>query len=88
MLTIKVLGPGCAKCDFLEQRTRLALADVETEYPDVEAAIEKVTDMNAFLEYGLMTTPGLVINERLVCAGRVASANTIAGWIHEALSKV
>lgn len=85
MLTVKVLGPGCAKCEFLEQRARLALADIKAEFPEVEAVIEKVTDMNVFMDYGLMMTPGLVINEKLVCAGRVAGPNTIADWMREAL---
>lgn len=85
MLSVKVLGTGCSKCNFLEQRAREALERIKVEYPDLQASVEKVTDVDVFMEYGLMTTPGLVINERLVCAGRVASADTIAGWIREAL---
>jgi small redox-active disulfide protein 2 len=88
MLTIKVLGPGCSKCNFLEERTQLALAEIKAERPDVEATIEKVGDINVFMEYGLMTTPGLVINGKLVCAGRVATASTIAEWIREALGEI
>ncbi|MBN2149791.1 MAG: thioredoxin family protein [Anaerolineales bacterium] len=86
MLTVKVLGPGCAKCEYLEQRARLALADIKTEFPDVEAVVEKVTDMNVFMEYGLMMTPGLVINDKLVSAGRIVAPDTIADWMHEALN--
>ncbi len=86
MLTLKVLGPGCSKCNFLEERARLALEDIRAEYPDIEATIEKIGDLDVFMEYGLMTTPGLVINDKLVCAGRVASSHAIAGWIREALS--
>ena len=86
MLTVKVLGPGCSKCNFLEERARLALEEIKAEYPDLEATIEKIGDIDVFMEYGLMTTPGLVINDKLVCAGRVASASTIADWMREALN--
>ncbi len=86
MLTVKVLGPGCSKCEFLEERTRQALDKIKAEYPDVEATIEKIGDIEVFMQYGLLTTPGLVINDRLVCAGRVASTNTIVDWMREALS--
>jgi len=86
MVTVKVLGPGCAKCEYLEQRARLALADIKAEFPDAEVVIEKVTDMNVFMEYGLMMTPGLVINDKLVSAGRIAAPNTIADWLREALN--
>ncbi len=86
MLTVKVLGPGCSKCNFLEERARLALEEIKAEYPDLEATIEKIGDIDVFMEYGLMTTPGLVINDKLVCAGRVASASVIADWMREALN--
>ena len=86
MLTVKVLGPGCSKCNFLEERARLALEQIKAEYPGVEGTIEKIGDIDVFMEYGLMMTPGLVINDKLVCAGRVATANTIADWMREALN--
>jgi small redox-active disulfide protein 2 len=86
MLSIKVLGPGCSKCDFLEQRTRQALEEIKAEHPGLDATIEKIGDIDVFMEYGLMMTPGLVINDKLVCAGRVATASTIAGWMREALN--
>ena len=86
MLNVKVLGPGCAKCEFLEERARLALAEIKAEFPDVDAVVEKVTDVSVFMDYGLLVTPGLVINDKLVCAGKVASPNAIAGWMREALN--
>lgn len=86
MLTVKVLGPGCSKCNFLEDRARLALEEIKAEYPHVEGTVEKISDIDVFMEYGLMMTPGLVINDKLVCAGRVASANAIADWMREALN--
>jgi hypothetical protein len=85
MLTIKVLGPGCAKCEYLEQRAQLALADIQAEYPDVKGEIQKVTDVNVFMQYGLLITPGLVINEKLVCAGQMPASKTITGWLNDAL---
>ncbi len=85
MLTIKVLGPGCSKCEFLAERAQQALEMIKAEYPNLQATVEKVADVDVFLQYGLMVTPGLVINEKLVCAGKVASVNAIADWIREAL---
>ena len=87
MLTIQVLGPGCSKCNFLEDRAQLALKEIEAEYPDVSGVIKKVSDIDVFLEYGLLTAPGLVINGKLVCSGRVASQETIASWMREALDE-
>jgi small redox-active disulfide protein 2 len=86
MLNIKVLGPGCRNCDTLAKKTTDALAAVAADHPDAgSATIEKVTDHNRFIDYGLMLTPGLVINEKLVSSGRVPTMNEIKGWITESL---
>ncbi len=87
MITIKVLGSGCTNCNRLERLARLALEEVRAEDPSVEAVIEKVTDYERFMDYGLMVTPGLVINEKLVSAGRLPAPKIIAGWIREALNE-
>jgi len=79
MLTIKILGPGCANCRRVEEVARKAATDL-----GVEAEFLKVTDFNDILAYNVMTTPGLVINEKLVCSGRVPAPNSVAGWINEA----
>lgn len=79
MLTIKVLGPGCANCRRLEEVARKAAADA-----NVEAQFVKVTDTNDILAYDILSTPGLVINEKLVSSGRIPSPGTIAGWLKEA----
>jgi small redox-active disulfide protein 2 len=79
MLTIKVLGSGCANCKRLEQHARMALEQV-----GVEAEIEYVTDVAKFVDYGLMSTPGLVINEKLVSSGKVLAPNSIVSLIQEA----
>lgn len=73
---IKVLGPGCANCQRLEERTKEAAADL-----GIEATIEKVTDMAEIVSYGVMKTPGLVIDDRLVMSGRVPTVAQIAEFL-------
>jgi small redox-active disulfide protein 2 len=76
MLTIKILGPGCANCKRLEQMTRR-----EVEKLSLEADIEKVSDYGRILAYGVMSTPGLVINEQVVAYGRIPSNQEVANWL-------
>ena len=76
MLTIKVLGPGCANCRKLEEIARGAAASA-----GVDAEVVKVTDMQQIVGYGVLKTPGLVIDEKLVCSGRIPSAENVAEWI-------
>ncbi|MHA6522876.1 thioredoxin family protein [Tessaracoccus sp. G1721] len=70
---IKVLGPGCANCVNLEKNTRDALATL-----GLEATVEKVTDYADIAGYGIMRTPGLVVDEQVVLSGRVAKPAEIA----------
>ncbi|HOQ52125.1 thioredoxin family protein [Propioniciclava flava] len=70
---IKVLGPGCANCVNLEKNTRAALASL-----GMEASVEKVTDYADIAGYGIMRTPGLVVDEQVVLSGRVAKPAEIA----------
>jgi small redox-active disulfide protein 2 len=86
MLVVKVLGPGCKNCERLEMHAVQAADQVRTENPNLEVTVEKVTDVNAFLDYGLVKTPGLVINEKLVSSGRIPSQSQIAGWMEEVVS--
>lgn len=79
MLSIKVLGPGCANCRKLEEVAREAVAAT-----GVEAEVVKVTDMGQIVAYDVLKTPGLVINEKLVSSGRIPTAATIAEWIRAA----
>ena len=66
---IKVLGPGCANCVNLEKNTRDALASL-----GLQATVEKVTDYADIASYGIMRTPGLVVDEEVVLSGRVPTA--------------
>jgi small redox-active disulfide protein 2 len=72
-LDIKILGPGCANCKALETATRQALADL-----GLDATIAKVEDFVDIAAYGVMSTPGLVVNGTVVSTGRVPSAPQIA----------
>ena len=79
MLTIKVLGPGCANCKKLEEIARQAAASI-----DVECEITKVTDMMQIISYEVLKTPGLVINEKLVSSGRIPTPSQVVDWIRAA----
>jgi small redox-active disulfide protein 2 len=79
MLTIKILGSGCANCKKLEQIARQAVDSL-----NVEAEIIKVTDMQDIMAYDVLQTPGLVINERLVSSGRIPTPGSVAEWIRAA----
>ncbi len=80
MLTIKVLGPGCENCK------RLAwLVERAVNHLAIEAQIIKVTDYPEIMKYNVMSTPGLVINEKLVSAGKIPSEAEITTFITSAL---
>lgn len=77
-MKIAVLGPGCANCVTLERRVRDTLTDL-----GLEAEVEKVTDYGAIAGYGLMRTPGLVIDGEVVIAGRVPSRDEVRDLLTE-----
>jgi small redox-active disulfide protein 2 len=81
MLTVKILGSGCANCKRLEQIARKAVADLA-----IEADVIKVTDYNQIMEYSIISTPGLVINEKVVCAGRIPTPAEVTTWLANAAS--
>ena len=78
MKKIQVLGPGCANCARLEKNTREAIA-----MAGIDAEIIKVTDYAEIMAYGIMSTPGLVIDGKVVSYGRVPSAGDIATWLND-----
>jgi len=80
MLSIKVLGPGCANCVKVAEMAQKAVNTL-----NVEAEIEKVTEIPEIIKYGILATPGLVINEKLVCAGRIPTAAEVTTWVTNAL---
>jgi len=81
MLTIKVLGPGCANCKKVEEVTRRAVSDL-----GIPAEIIKVTDYGAITKYPILSTPGLVINEQVVCSGRIPTQAEVTSWLTTALA--
>ena len=80
MLSIKVLGPGCANCKRVEQLAQLVVKEL-----DINAYVEKVTDYVEIMRYPILSTPGLVIDEQLVCSGRIPNRAEVTTWITGAL---
>jgi small redox-active disulfide protein 2 len=80
MLTIKVLGSGCANCKKLEAVTREVVNQM-----GIEAEVVKVTEYPDIMAYNVMSTPGLVINEKLVSSGRIPSPAEITTFVANAL---
>jgi small redox-active disulfide protein 2 len=79
MVTVKILGSGCANCKRLEQEVKEALAGGTIEYQVV-----KVTDYADIMAYGIMSTPGLVMNEKVLSAGRIPKRQQIIEWAAQA----
>jgi small redox-active disulfide protein 2 len=81
MLDIKVLGPGCDNCKKVEAIARQAAMNL-----GAEAQFEKVTNRAEYPKYGLLYTPGLVINNKLVCGGRIPTEAEVMTWVVDALN--
>ncbi len=79
MLNIKILGGGCANCRRLEAETREVV-----ETLGLQAEFIHVTDHDEIHMYPILATPGLVVNERLVSAGRIPSRTEIESWLKKA----
>ncbi|AXM87705.1 thioredoxin family protein [Anoxybacillus ayderensis] len=73
-MVIKVLGTGCKKCKELEQNVRMAIAQLQ-----IDAQVEKVEDIGKIMSYGVMNTPALVVNEKVVSTGKLLSVDELMG---------
>jgi len=80
ILSVKVLGPGCENCEKLVSLTQNAINNLA-----LEVKVEKVIDYDKFTKYRLLAIPGLVINEKLVCAGRLPTEAEITTFLTDAL---
>jgi small redox-active disulfide protein 2 len=81
VVTIEVLGSGCANCQRLEVIAREAVAKL-----GIEAQVEHVTDIKEIMARGVIATPGLAVNGKVVCAGRVPKASEIVSMLATALA--
>lgn len=80
MLTVKILGSGCANCKKLE-----AIAQSIVTEMGMEAEIIKVTEYPEIMKYPIMSTPGLVVNEKLVASGRIPSKAEVTTFLVNAM---
>jgi len=78
MISVKILGTGCKKCQTLEQKVKDVIAS-----NNIEATVEKVTDINDMMYYGIMMTPGLVVNEKVVSTGIIPKDEQILNWFKD-----
>ncbi|MCB0277204.1 MAG: TM0996/MTH895 family glutaredoxin-like protein [Calditrichaeota bacterium] len=78
MLNIQVVGPGCANCNKLEQLCREVVAE-----NGLEAQVEKISDYRKIVELGILLTPALILNGKMVSSGKLPSRNTLLQWFTE-----
>lgn len=76
MINIKVLGPGCNNCKMVEANARKAMDGL-----GIQAEVEKVTAYPEIMKWNILSTPGLVINNKVVCAGRIPDVDEITTWL-------
>jgi len=81
-MKIKILGMGCATCHEVEQITRQVVKELA-----IDATIEEVKDVKKIMEYPILTAPGLVVNEELVCSGHIPTKSEITQFIINAMDK-
>jgi len=78
MVSVKILGAGCKKCQNLENKVRELVTT-----NNIEAAVEKITDIQEMVRYGIMMTPGLIINEKVKSFGIIPKDDQIIKWLKE-----
>jgi small redox-active disulfide protein 2 len=77
-MKIEVLGPGCRNCKRLEEDVQKALSEL-----NIQAEVIKVTDTMKFSSYGILMTPGLVINGKVYSSGKIPTVATLKKWIED-----
>jgi len=77
-MEIRILGPGCPRCHEVEKRVIAALAEL-----NIAADVQKISDIKKIMEYDIISTPGLVINGKVKCSGRIPRLEEIKAWIQE-----
>lgn len=80
-MNIKILGSGCSRCRKLDEKVRELVSQ-----NNIDANVEKVTEIQEMINYGIMATPGLVINERLKSSGIIPKDEQILSWITEEIN--
>lgn len=78
MVVVKVLGSGCARCNELEKMCFNVAAE-----NNIDADIQKISDLKEIMSYGIMQTPGLVINGKVKISGKLPNASTLLHWMQE-----
>jgi len=76
MLRIKIIGTACAECEQFEALVRQALDEMHAE-----AEISLIYDYDEIRQYPIMSTPALIVNDRIMCDGRVPSAEELISWL-------
>jgi len=82
MLSIKVLGPGCENCKKVEALARKVVNALSIDVQNV-----KITEYADIMQYKILSTPGLVVNEKVVCAGRIPNETEVTNWLVNALEE-
>ncbi|MCL5991560.1 MAG: thioredoxin family protein [Bacteroidetes bacterium] len=77
-MNIKILGTGCSKCTILEKKVSEIVNN-----NSIDATIEKITDLQEIMKYGIMMTPGLIVNDKVVSYGFIPKDNQIIQWLEE-----
>ena len=75
-MLVKILGTGCAKCTTLENKVRELVKS-----NNINAVVEKVSDVQEIMKYGILMTPGLVINEKVISSGTVPKESQLLEWL-------